>query len=145
MKEPITSFSGEFVWLSNFYPARVQYAGLTYPTVENAYQAAKLLDPGVRIPFTRCTPREAKRMGGRFMIRSDWEDLRLAIMEQLIRQKFADEYLRKRLCRTRGRQLIEGNNWGDRFWGMCNGVGENHLGIILMRVREDVLKIARNE
>lgn len=35
-------------------------------------------------------------------------------------------------------ELIEGNTWGDRIWGVCDGVGENRLGKILMRVRAEM-------
>jgi predicted NAD-dependent protein-ADP-ribosyltransferase YbiA (DUF1768 family) len=33
-------------------------------------------------------------------------------------------------------ELIEGNWWGDTYWGVCNGVGENHLGKLLMKIRD---------
>ena len=45
---------------------------------------------------------------------------------------------------TRDRVLIEGNDWGDTFWGMTDGEGENHLGKILMRVRAE-LREAQND
>lgn len=43
-----------------------------------------------------------------------------------------------KLLATRDRMLIEGNDWGDTFWGMVDGEGENNLGKILMRVREEI-------
>lgn len=140
----ITKFSGPDSWLSNFHPVRVQYAGAIYPTVENAYQAAKMGDPGARAPMTACPPAVARRLGRTFFIRNDWEDIRLAVMEQLLRQKFAEPALRKRLYRTRGRRLIETNFWHDRFWGVCRGTGCNHLGELIMKIREDVVRIARH-
>ena len=32
-------------------------------------------------------------------------------------------------------ELVEGNYWGDTFWGICNGEGTNWLGILLMAER----------
>lgn len=61
-------------------------------------------------------------------------------MSGLVRQKFNHRYpeLRTKLLSTGDLEIIEGNHWGDTFWGVCNGTGENHLGRILMQVREDL-------
>ena len=42
------------------------------------------------------------------------------------------------LVDTGDQPLIEGNTWGDRFWGVCGGTGMNHLGRLLMEVREEL-------
>src|SRR6185369_8674281 len=44
----ILEFQGDNRFLSNFFPAEVIYEGITYPTAEHAYQAAKTLDPEQR-------------------------------------------------------------------------------------------------
>ena len=46
--------------------------------------------------------------------------------------------LRSLLVATGDRELIEGNTWGDTFWGVDKntGQGENHLGRILMELRD---------
>ena len=41
--------------------------------------------------------------------------------------------------------IVEGNTWGDVFWGVCNGIGENHLGNILMDVRDEIIEILAQE
>ena len=56
-------------------------------------------------------------------------------MAALIAQKFDKGELALALKYTGDAELIEGNNWGDTFWGVCNGVGENHLGKLLMARR----------
>jgi predicted NAD-dependent protein-ADP-ribosyltransferase YbiA (DUF1768 family) len=38
---------------------------------------------------------------------------------------------------TKEKLLIEGNYWKDTFWGICDGIGKNYLGKILMEVREE--------
>ncbi|MCK5616237.1 NADAR family protein, partial [Candidatus Pacearchaeota archaeon] len=54
-------FKGEHFYLSNFYKAPTMYDGVQYPTSENAYQAAKSLDPEVRKQFVDVTPGKAKK------------------------------------------------------------------------------------
>lgn len=136
--QAITSFQGQHRWLSNFWPAFVTLDGVRYPSVENAYQAAKTA-PENRSLFVNATPGGAKRLGRRCPVRPDWDDRKLAVMEDLIRQKFRPGYrLAALLLQTKDAHIEEGNTWGDQFWGVCEGVGTNNLGLILMRVRHDL-------
>ncbi len=139
-EQPIDRFRGEYRFLSNFWPAVVTLDGITYPTVEHAYQAAKILDPTSRgLFYSAATPGDAKRLGRQLTrLRGDWHQVRLAVMADLVRQKFTHPDLRDRLLATGNRDLIEGNDWGDTFWGVCRGVGDNQLGRILMKVREEL-------
>ena len=136
----IESFQGPYRFLSNFWPVFVVLDGADYVSVEHAYQAVKTLDQAERDHIRRAgTPGEAKRCGRRATIRLDWEDIKLAVMEDLLRQKFATGTpLAQRLTATGDEQLVEGNTWGDRFWGVCRGEGHNHLGRLLMKVRTDL-------
>ena len=138
MPEAITSFSGEYRWLSNFWRAKVTYDGVTYPSVENAYQAAKTTDVMQRAQFTVCDAPEAKRRGKELTwIRDDWESAKVGVMRKLLQQKFAPGTdLAWMLVGTVEAELVEGNEWGDRFWGVCRGVGANTLGRLLMEQRE---------
>lgn len=132
----INSFHGEYRFLSNFWPVDVTLDGVTYPSVEHAYVAAKTLDVAIRGEILMIElPGDVKRLGRKIKLRSDWEAVKLSIMTDLVRQKFARPDLRKLLAMTGKATLIEGNTWGDTFWGVCKGVGENHLGKILMEVR----------
>ena len=133
----IGKFQGEYRWLSNFAKSTVRFEGVNYPTIENAYQAAKTLNKEERIPFQTCTPREAKQLGYKLTLRDDWDYVKLHIMYSLNQQKYRIPEYRDRLLATGIQNLVEGNTWGDQFWGVCDGVGENHLGRILMRIRED--------
>lgn len=135
----VQEFRGEFRFLSNFYPAEVTLDGATYPTVEHAFQAAKSNDLLVRRSIRNTQrPGSAKRLGSTVYLRPHWEEIKLGIMEQLVRQKFSKEPLKSRLLATGDAELIEGNYWNDKFWGVCYGEGENHLGQILMTVREEL-------
>lgn len=140
--EPITSFTGENRFLSNFHSSLVLWRGLTYPTVEHAYQAAKVapqvLNYAQLVHNIRhaVTPGQAKRMGRNAPLRDDWHTAKLDIMRFLIDEKFMHNELRKALMDTAPCEIIEGNTWGDRYWGVSGGYGANHLGCILMDKRK---------
>lgn len=136
----IDSFSGKYRFLSNFFPAKVVYEGVEYPSSEHAYQAAKTLDIPTRLHIAAMeTPGETKRAGKKLAIRSDWDQVKISVMEEIVRDKFTRNLtLRQKLIDTGDQILIEGNTWFDTFWGVCNGKGQNHLGKILMKVRKEL-------
>lgn len=132
----ISSFSGKHEFLSNFSPCSVWMEGVEYSSVEHAYQAAKTTDKTWREKIRlEPSPAKAKRIGRKVPLRPDWDVHRLAVMEALLWQKFLIEPFRTLLLGTGTETLVEGNTWGDRFWGVC-GEGENHLGRILMKIRQ---------
>lgn len=136
----IDSFSGENEFLSNFYPATVSYDGHIYTSVEHAYQAAKTGNYSLRkqIRFSG-TAAQAKRIGNllpKDQFRTDWEHIKFPIMMELVGKKFQDKILGEKLLDTKDAELIEGNHWGDTFWGICEGKGTNYLGKILMETRK---------
>lgn len=145
--EPITSFSGDYAFLSNFWvdPHPVAYSHPRFPTLqpvpyetsEHAYQAAKATN---RADHDRVAsakgPGAAKRAGRRIDVWADWDVIRVPVMTDIIAAKFAaGSELAAKLLATGDAQLIEGNYWGDTFWGVCNGRGSNMLGVILMARR----------
>ncbi len=135
----IEGFQGEYRFLSNFWAASVEFDGLWYNSVEHAYQAAKTLNEEERRTIRKAeTPGTAKRLGRTVTIRPDWNEVRLFIMEDLVRQKFSQEPARSQLLATGDDYLEETNRWNDTFWGVCNGTGQNHLGKILMKVRDNL-------
>lgn len=143
----IDRFRDEFFFLSNFFPATVDYEGITYPTSEHAYQAAKTLDVSERKRIAALkSPSQAKTEGRKLKLRDDWERVKFDVMEQVVRIKFAtNDDLKRKLLDTSDRHLEEGNDWGDKLWGTVNGEGENRLGKILMKVRAELRdKPARN-
>lgn len=135
---PISTFkTGDFQFLCNFYPCKVIYNGIEYPSSEHAFQAAKAVLKTDKVVISKLsTPLEAKRYGRKIKIIENWDNIRVQIMESVVRQKFIQHpELATKLKATGNRELIEGNWWNDTFWGVCNGVGENNLGKILMKVR----------
>jgi len=137
----IHSFSGEHEFLSNFYPSQVVFRGRDFPTVEHAYQSAKTdVETEITAIQVATFPGRAKRLGQQVQKRASWEQEKVDVMRQLLRQKFCQGELREKLLQTGRRHLMEGNHWGDRFWGVCEGEGENHLGRLLMDVRREILE-----
>jgi len=136
----IDAFQGEYRFLSNFWPAEVEFEGRKYPSVEHAYQAAKSLDPADRERIAALkTPAEAKAAGRALKVRPDWDTAKFDVMERCVLYKFSNHpELKQKLLDTGDAELIEGNTWGDRIWGVYQGEGENRLGKILMKVREQL-------
>ena len=137
----IDSFSGKYRFLSNFYPSVVIWSSWEWPTVEHAYQAAKSpQDEAYRLAcYNAETPGAVKRLGQKCKLRPDWEAKKVQIMRDLVEWKFQQHAeLGNKLLATGSEELIEGNHWGDVFWGVCRGYGENHLGKILMAVRTEL-------
>lgn len=135
----IESFREPYDFLSNFYNCRIIYKGITYWNAEAAYQAQKC--PKRAEEFCNLLGSEAKKLGRLVEIRSDWEDIKLDIMEEVVTEKFCQNSdLMEKLLATDELYIEEGNWWGDTFWGVCTNkkmdhVGKNHLGKILMEVR----------
>lgn len=126
-------------FLSNFYPSTIYVDGRAYKTVEHAYQAHKTLNEDSRDLIRRSSsPAEAKKLGRCVPMRPDWDEVKVSLMRDFIRKKFENPFLEPMLLQTGESQLIYGNTWNDRFWGVCRGAGENWLGKILMEVREEI-------
>lgn len=151
--EKIDRFDGEYKFLSNFYPSNVTLSDLVYPTVEHAYQAAKINNYAIRT-YIQClsSPGKAKRFGGLIVPnstnyhncillerRKDWFEINIELMYTLLKQKFTKyPELQNLLESTGNSEIIEGNNWGDDFWGIdINKGGKNHLGKLLMIIRDE--------
>jgi len=135
----ISEFSGEYTFLSNFYDSPILIDNILFSCVESAYQAQKTTSRIIRKKFASMKAKEAKKFGRQVILRDDWDDIKKDIMEYLVREKFnQNPILRNKLLGTGNEELQEGNYWRDTYWGVCNGVGENNLGKILMKIREEI-------
>lgn len=137
----VDKFRGRYDFLSNFYESPVTYRGLTYRNNEAAFQAQKVSDEEERVAFCTMEPLEAKRKGRHVKLRNDvdWDTVKFVYMYEICKEKFSqNEYLKYLLLSTGDTYLEEGNTWGDKIWGTVNGEGENRLGKILMKVREEL-------
>ena len=141
----IDKFAYKYSFLSNFYMIYVHYEGLTYVNAEAAFQAAKLLNNEDRKRFTTMNPKMAKQEGRRVPLREDWEEIKDDVMYNVCKAKFENSELAEKLLATGDEELVEGNTWNDTYWGVCNGVGENKLGKILMRIRDELREESLSE
>lgn len=156
MMPAIDMFDGRYKWLSNFAPSTVYILigtkWVKCPTVEHAFQASKTLSQDQRRRIIAAhSPAMAKQLGRNVRVVSYWEEVKIVVMLELLRQKFSHKALAARLVATHDIPIIEGNRWHDNFWGVCrcgrtdvenvhDGClgGENWLGKLLMRVRKDI-------
>ena len=149
MEQKIDRFRGKYRFLSNFFEAFVKASdGTEFPTVEQAYQYDKFSESwpthkAVREKLKAArSPGEAKRIAGanKDLVPAEFHNNKLHIMRRLLEQKFRfGSKLARQLMDTGDADLIEGNQWGDIFWGVCRGKGENHLGRLLMEIRNELL------
>lgn len=135
----IDRFKDDYFFLSNFYEVPVEYDGLKYGSSESAFQAQKCEFPAKRVEFQNLNPSKSKALGRKVTLREDWDEVKNRVMLEIVRNKFKQNpELKEKLIATGDAYLEEGNWWGDKTWGVCNGVGENRLGKILMKVRDEL-------
>lgn len=132
-------FRGEYAFLSNFADSPLEYKGFSFPTAEHAYQASKaVFEEDFHNIRTARSPGEAKRLGQKIQVRDDWNQVKVKVMREILELKFAIPEFEKKLLEIEG-PIVEDNHWNDTFWGVCEGVGQNNLGKILMRIRDEKL------
>lgn len=148
----IASFTEDHRFLSNFsrVPGRLTALGMTANSAEHIYQAAKTDDPVERMRILeQTTPGRAKKIAAEATMRATWDDIKIKVMTEIIAAKFHPDNhpdLVTKLLDTGAAELVEGNHWGDRFWGVDNNdlTGENHLGRLLMARREQLRQNRKN-
>lgn len=143
----IDEFRGKYYFLSNFFTASVEYKGIQYQNNEAAFQAMKCENIEKRKEFSNLPPNEAKRLGRKVNLRSDWENIKFGVMREVVHQKFSQNpYLAEKLIQTYPEKLIEGNTWHDNTYGNCvcdrcrDIPGKNMLGKILMEERNLLIR-----
>lgn len=139
---PILEFIDEDCYLSNFYLASFTWNRTTWGHSEGAYQASKATTLEDYNLFLDLSPGQAKRLGRKIKIRSDWEEVKRSLMYEIVLAKFSQNPdLAKKLIATGTARLEEGNLWGDKIWGICppgSGLGQNLLGKLLMLIRSEL-------
>ena len=139
----INQFQGEYSFLSNFYLCNIKLGVLVFPSSEHMFMACKNNSKEwiYTCASNKYTPGQIKRLGRQIKLIYNWDEFKLSSMKFCITQKFKQNPdLLAKLVATGDEELVEGNTWGDVYWGVClkTGVGENQLGKILMEVREEL-------
>ena len=150
VKENI-AFKGKLRPLSNYYMHQkikdIDFPDIEYPSVEHAFQAAKTLDKTKRQEIAAASsPGKAKFLGRGVKLRADWENIKVSIMEQYLRQKFQIKEIKEVLLKTGTCPIVEENTWHDNIWGQCTCAncvsrgkkGQNLLGGLLMKIRMEL-------
>lgn len=138
----IKEFQGQYRWLSNFAPVSIIIDGIEYPSVEHAYMSAKSNDLEWKkfCSDKNNTPGQVKKNSRGIKLRIDWENIKLSIMEDCLKQKYSQEPYMTKLIDTGDEYIQEGNRWNDKFWGVClkTNTGENNLGKLIMKIRDNL-------
>lgn len=126
-------FRNKFAFLSNFHFSPINIGNYCFNNAEAAYQALKC--KGYEQRFIGLNGKAAKALGGKLPMQEGWNDKRIDAMRYVLQQKFKNPQLMAQLQQVQG-HIQEDNYWNDTFWGVCNGIGENHLGKLLMEIRD---------
>lgn len=133
----IKGFFGDYRFLSNFHKCDIYYKGMKFSSTEAAYQASKLSDKNKRFQYTFMDPALSKKESKKIKEPEGWYDRKYNVMSLILFEKFCEhKNLRDLLLSTGNKYLEETNHWGDIYWGVCDGNGQNNLGKILMKIRK---------
>ena len=131
---------------TNFYSCNVFIDGKVWPTTEHYFQAQKFVGtPYLEKIRNLPSPRDAFQLSRDPLVsrwrRGDWETIKDDVMLKTLRVKFSDScsiHLRDKLRSTAEKQLVEHTS-NDSYWGDGgNGTGQNKLGKLLMKVRNEL-------
>lgn len=131
-------FRNEFFFLSNMYPCSIEIQGIHFTCAESAFQAMKCVNEKDVLALSKMSGASAKRYGRTVSLRADWNKQRVNAMRYVLNVKFKNPELKSKLLSTGNLELVEDNDWNDRFWGRCNGIGANQLGKLLMEIRDNL-------
>lgn len=130
---------------SNFSPHGIHLAGKDWRTVEHYYQAQKFAgsEDEFIIPLihSAATPEEAAAIGRNKnrKLRPDWESTKYMIMREAVLTKFLTHADIQTLLLATGDAEIVEDSPTDCYWGCgADKTGQNHLGKILMSVRQQI-------
>ena len=137
----IFELAGKWAALHDYALSPVKLDGVEYQTVRHAYEAAKTMNEEQRAVVAHAaTPGIAEQLGRYNVdVRPDWEDVRLSILADLLRQKFSGRTLKALLLETGDEEIVYMNG-DDLFLGSRYGTGENHMGRLMMELRESLRK-----
>lgn len=147
----IKEFRGENYFLSNYYTAPFEWRDIEFRSGEQAFAYAKTFFADHDVVFWQRTildaktPGDAKKAGRNRVMNLDvkeWDKHKVQYMREIVHSKFGGvPGLAGQLINTGSCMLVEGNDWGDKFWGRCldtktgKMVGLNTLGVLLMEER----------
>ena len=146
MDEVIGFYPREFYPFDNFSSFKVKWNGYLYSSVEEAYQAASFMGSDEELVEKikkSYSADEAQRIAyaNRDKQRKDWDNIKVDIMEELLRLKLEQNpYVKKKLLQTKKYLIVE-DSPKDLFWGWGpNRDGNNQLGKLWMKLRDELME-----
>ena len=139
--EKILFYEGRWYFFSSFSAFMVRWRDSDWTTAEHAYQAAKFDDPDIVEKIRRArSAHDAKKIAHAHDEKriANWDDIKVGIMEGIVRAKLEQHpYIRRKLLETGKAEIVE-DSPSDSFWGRGRDwKGENHLGKIWMKLRDE--------
>lgn len=140
----IDKFRGKYYFLSNTYPHEIEIFNKKYKSTEYAFQSMKAISEKDHEWIRNSDTWQLAKTRANNLLkigrgRPDWHEIKNDRMYRCLEKKFEDATLRAMLLATGDAYLEEGNWWNDTYWGVCNGVGENYLGKLLMQLRSSII------
>ena len=128
-----------FNWFSNMIQCDIEIDGFIYQSSESYFQSQKATNEKDRLYIASLPGPKSKMKAKTIEIRDDWEEVKLMVMKRILFKKFTQQKWKTLLLKTT-EPIIEWNNWNDKFWGVSikDNNGQNHLGKILMEIREEL-------
>lgn len=117
---------------------------ITYPSIENAFQATRFVDLATKRKFMYFTPNEAAYKGSHFRTTvKDWSYHKYDFMYKILKTKLEDSRFRNALLDTDSEEIIITNTQHENDWGVCTcpscrNRGQNNLGKLLMQLRNEL-------
>ena len=135
----INGFKEKYSFLSIYYPTEIEYEGIKYNCPINAFLAQQVSSQIQKKQIAKSAPSRSTIM----VINSEEKvnlttEQQLEIMYNICKIKFSDENLKQSLLSTKNEELVDETDWNNKFWGVTNGEGENHIGKILMKIRDEL-------
>lgn len=137
----ISEFRGKFAFLANSYPCPVEMDGVCYPCAETAFYASRCAYKTDRRKFATLSGPDARKLAGHLTEQPDWTEKKLSVLQDVLRTKFSEPQLQRRLLQTGNEELVFSNPY-DTYLGVADGKGANHLGRLLMELRSEFRKSA---
>ena len=146
----INQFRGDFYFLSNMYECDIEFNKNKFKSIEHAYIYHKYDNIEIKkLALSDIDGKVLKIESKRFKKVKGWDDIKLKLMYELLKVKFNKTPFKEMLISTNDCNIVEGNSWNDTFWGVditqTPNIGENHLGRLIMKVRDELLGLNRNK
>lgn len=152
----ITKFEGQYACFSNYYMCNMVFEELPYRCSESCYQSLKYAKQKSRNIYRTMAPSTAHLRGQKIKpLRPKWDEVKDDLMYKVVFEKFyQNKNIQEILLSTGDEEIINENDYHDNYWGICscekcraeNIEGQNKLGKILMKVREDIpIRLQRDE